>query len=128
VVVGDVNAGRAYFEAKCAGCHSATCDVRGIASRITSPMQLQNAWPAVSRGENLSRKAALERDSWLPRVACCSPATAAAISSALDSRDGKPLWHTRIGNGSNAPETYLVDGKQHVLFAVGDTLYAFTLY
>jgi alcohol dehydrogenase (cytochrome c) len=47
---------------------------------------------------------------------------------ALDSRDGKPLWHTRIGNGSNAPETYLVDGKQHVLFAVGDTLYAFTLY
>jgi alcohol dehydrogenase (cytochrome c) len=47
---------------------------------------------------------------------------------ALDSRDGKPLWHTRIGNGSNAPETYLVDGKQHVLIAVGDTLYAFTLY
>jgi len=47
---------------------------------------------------------------------------------ALDSRDGKPLWHTRIGNGSNAPETYLVDGRQHVLIAVGDTLYAFTLY
>jgi alcohol dehydrogenase (cytochrome c) len=47
---------------------------------------------------------------------------------ALDSRDGSPLWHTRIGNGSNAPETYLVDGKQHVLIAVGDTLYAFTLY
>jgi alcohol dehydrogenase (cytochrome c) len=47
---------------------------------------------------------------------------------ALDSRDGRPLWHTRIGNGSNAPETYLVDGQQHVLIAVGDTLYAFTLY
>jgi alcohol dehydrogenase (cytochrome c) len=47
---------------------------------------------------------------------------------ALDSRDGKPLWHTRIGNGSNAPETYMVDGRQHVLIAVGDTLYAFTLY
>ena len=30
--------------------------------------------------------------------------------------------------GSNAPETYLVDGRQHVLIAVGDTLYAFTLY
>jgi hypothetical protein len=40
----------------------------------------------------------------------------------------KPLWHTRIGNRSNAPETYLVDGRQHVLIAVGDTLYAFTLY
>ena len=47
---------------------------------------------------------------------------------ALDSRDAKPLWHTRIGNASNAPETYLVDGRQHVLIAVGDTLYAFTLY
>ena len=47
---------------------------------------------------------------------------------ALDSRDGKPLWHTRIGNASNAPETYLVDGRQDVLIAVGDTLYAFTLY
>src|SRR5688572_9601170 len=47
---------------------------------------------------------------------------------ALDSRDGKPLWHTRIGNASNAPQTYLLDGRQHLLTAVGDTLYAFTLY
>jgi alcohol dehydrogenase (cytochrome c) len=47
---------------------------------------------------------------------------------ALDSRDGSPLWHTRIGNASNAAQTYLVDGRQHVLVAVGDTLYAFTLY
>jgi alcohol dehydrogenase (cytochrome c) len=29
---------------------------------------------------------------------------------------------------SNAPETYMVDGRQHVLVAAGDTLYAFTLY
>jgi len=27
-----------------------------------------------------------------------------------------------------APQTYLVDGRQHLLIAVGDTLYAFTLY
>jgi outer membrane protein assembly factor BamB len=47
---------------------------------------------------------------------------------ALDARDGKPLWHTRIGNASNAPQTYLVDGRQHVLVAIGDTLYAFVLY
>src|SRR5206468_1566906 len=47
---------------------------------------------------------------------------------ALDSRDGKPLWHTRIGNASNAPESYLLDGRQHILVAVGDTLYAFVLY
>jgi cytochrome c oxidase cbb3-type subunit 3 len=46
VLVGDANAGRAYFEAKCAGCHSATGDLRGIASRIPNPVQLQNTWVA----------------------------------------------------------------------------------
>ena len=45
--------------------------------------------------------------------------------AAFDAADGKPLWHSRIGNISNAPQTYLVDGRQHVLVAVGDTLYAF---
>jgi alcohol dehydrogenase (cytochrome c) len=48
--------------------------------------------------------------------------------TALDSRDGRALWHTRIGNASNAPQTYLLDGRQQLLIAVGDTLYAFNLY
>jgi alcohol dehydrogenase (cytochrome c) len=47
---------------------------------------------------------------------------------AYDPANGTPLWHTQIGQVSNAPETYLVDGRQHVLVAAGDTLYAFTLY
>ena len=47
---------------------------------------------------------------------------------AFDATNGKPLWHTRIGNITNAPQTYMLDGKQYVLVAVGDTLYAFTLY
>jgi cytochrome c oxidase cbb3-type subunit 3 len=46
VVVGDANAGRTYFAAKCAGCHSATGDLRGIGSRLTNPTQLQNTWVA----------------------------------------------------------------------------------
>ncbi|MEO8482979.1 MAG: acido-empty-quinoprotein group A [Acidobacteriota bacterium] len=48
--------------------------------------------------------------------------------AAFDATNGKPLWHSRIGNISNAPQTYSVDGKQHVLVAVGDTLYAFAMY
>ena len=32
------------------GCHSATGDLRGIASRITSPIQLQNTWVAGGTG------------------------------------------------------------------------------
>ena len=47
---------------------------------------------------------------------------------AFDPANGKPLWHTQLGQVSNAPETYLVDGRQHVLVAAGDTLYSFTLY
>ena len=47
---------------------------------------------------------------------------------AFDATNGTPLWHSRIGSPSNAPETYSVDGKQYVLVAVGDTLYAFCLY
>ena len=46
---------------------------------------------------------------------------------AFSASDGTPLWHARIGNPSNASQTYLVDGRQHVLVAVGDTLYAFAL-
>ena len=47
---------------------------------------------------------------------------------AFDATNGKPLWHSRIGNISNAPQTYSIDGRQHVLVAVGDTLYAFAMY
>jgi len=46
---------------------------------------------------------------------------------AFDPANGQPLWHTRIGQVSNAPETYMVDGRQHVLVAAGDSLYAFTI-
>jgi len=47
---------------------------------------------------------------------------------AFDATNGTPLWHSRIGSPSNAPETFSVQGRQHVLVAVGDTLYAFALY
>jgi cytochrome c oxidase cbb3-type subunit 3 len=44
VLVGDAAAGQTYFSAKCAGCHSATGDLQGVAARIADPKQLQNAW------------------------------------------------------------------------------------
>jgi alcohol dehydrogenase (cytochrome c) len=47
---------------------------------------------------------------------------------AFDATNGNPLWHTRIGSPSNAPQTYALDGRQYLLVAVGDTLYSFTLY
>jgi alcohol dehydrogenase (cytochrome c) len=47
---------------------------------------------------------------------------------AFDATNGTPLWHSRIGSPSNAPQTYGLDGKQYVIVAVNDTLYAFSLY
>ena len=44
IVVGDAAAGKAYFDAKCASCHSATGDLQGIATRFNNPVQLQNTW------------------------------------------------------------------------------------
>ena len=46
---------------------------------------------------------------------------------AFDAASGAPLWHARLGTVTNAPETYMLDGKQHVLVAAGDMLYAFRL-
>jgi alcohol dehydrogenase (cytochrome c) len=46
---------------------------------------------------------------------------------AFDAATGTPLWHTRLGSVTNAPQTYLLDGKQYVLAAAGDELFAFRL-
>jgi hypothetical protein len=46
---------------------------------------------------------------------------------ALEADDGDLLWNTRIGNISNARQIYLVDGRQHVLVAAGQQLFAFLM-
>ncbi len=46
---------------------------------------------------------------------------------AYDARTGAPLWNTRIGGVTNPPQTYLLDGRQYLLVAAGDRLYAFVL-
>jgi alcohol dehydrogenase (cytochrome c) len=47
---------------------------------------------------------------------------------AYDPANGKILWHSHLGQVSNAPETYMLDGHQYILVAAGDSLFAFTLY
>lgn len=47
---------------------------------------------------------------------------------ALDPRTGRALWHVNTGEYvGNGPITYELGGHQFVVFASGDTLYAFTL-
>jgi alcohol dehydrogenase (cytochrome c) len=47
---------------------------------------------------------------------------------ALDAGKGNPLWHSRLGQVTNAPETYTLDGHQYVIAAAGDLIFAFGLY
>ena len=44
IVVGDAKAGATLFGAKCGSCHSATGDLRGLATKITDPRLLQQTW------------------------------------------------------------------------------------
>lgn len=44
ILVGDAKAGEAVFAARCASCHSATGDLRGVAARIADEKLLQQTW------------------------------------------------------------------------------------
>ena len=47
--------------------------------------------------------------------------------AAYDQVDGKPVWGTRIGQVTNGPQTYELDGHQYIIAATGDTLWSFLL-
>ena len=47
---------------------------------------------------------------------------------AHDVATGKPLWSTRIGPVTNAPQTFLLGGHQYLIAATGDELWSFMLY
>jgi cytochrome c oxidase cbb3-type subunit III len=46
ILVGDAHRGQVYFDKKCSGCHSATGDLQGFASKITDQKKLQSTWVA----------------------------------------------------------------------------------
>jgi len=46
---------------------------------------------------------------------------------AWDAATGKGLWYSQIGGLSSPPETFLLDGKQHMLFTGANGLYLFVL-
>jgi cytochrome c oxidase cbb3-type subunit III len=46
VLVGNASEGKSYFAVKCAGCHSPTGDLQGIATKIPDPKTLQTTWVA----------------------------------------------------------------------------------
>jgi len=47
---------------------------------------------------------------------------------AHDAFTGKPMWHTHIGEVTNPPQTFMLDGHQYLIVATGDQLWSFVLY
>jgi cytochrome c oxidase cbb3-type subunit 3 len=73
VLVGNASEGQAYFAAKCGGCHSATADLQGIATRIPDPKALQNAWVAGGARGGRGGRGATAPDARTPTVAVILP-------------------------------------------------------
>jgi alcohol dehydrogenase (cytochrome c) len=46
---------------------------------------------------------------------------------AWEAATGKGLWYSQIGGLSSPPETFMLDGKQHMLFSSAGSLYLFVL-
>ena len=44
ILVGNAERGKQYFAKTCAGCHSATGDLSGLAKKVSNPKLLQAAW------------------------------------------------------------------------------------
>ena len=41
---------------------------------------------------------------------------------------GRQLWHAKLSSlVSNTPITYMMDGRQYLVFAANDTMYAYVL-
>jgi outer membrane protein assembly factor BamB len=143
--VGDARAGAAHVEKTCAQCHSAAGDLQGIAtsSRIDGA-----GWHARGRrglGRNVPhghrsparhyRLAASVSDTRHSRRGLLTTTGRLIVGGdtagnlvAHDAESGAPLWHSRIGQVTNAPITYKLGGRQYLLVASDNRLYAFTLY
>jgi hypothetical protein len=44
IVIGNAAAGKQFFAGRCAGCHAAEGDLRGVATRFADPRALQQQW------------------------------------------------------------------------------------
>jgi cytochrome c oxidase cbb3-type subunit III len=72
ILVGDAKSGETLFTAKCSSCHSATGDLRGIASKIADEKQLQQTWLMPGSGG---------RGGGGPRVAAPAPTAIVTLPS-----------------------------------------------
>lgn len=86
IVVGDAQAGQAFFQASCASCHSVTGNLAGIATKFAEARNLQQAWlmPGVPGGRGGGPGGAI---STVPMTAKVTPASGQTVEGRLDRMD-----------------------------------------
>lgn len=110
ILVGNAKAGEAFFAARCASCHSAAGDMKGIATRMTSPRALQNLW--VSGGRAIVRGGGNARPAGAPPRAV----TTATITLPSGEKVTGPLLRlddflVTIGLPDGTPRTFRRTGE-----------------
>ena len=110
IVVGDAKAGEAYFGTKCASCHSASGDLKGIATRAGQPKALQNLW--VSGGRAMARGGGAQRPAGAPR---------AVTTAMVTLPNGESVKGTLLRLDDFLVTIALADGSQRTFSRTGDT-------
>ena len=132
IVVGNAKAGEAYFGAKCASCHSATGDLKGIATRAGQPKALQNLW--VSGGRAIARGGGGMRPVGAPRTVTTATVTLPSGEKAsgtllrlddftvtIAQADGSQRTFRRNGDNPKVDVTDPLEGHRGLLKVLSDT-------
>lgn len=103
IVTGDPKAGESYFQKTCAGCHSVTGNLKGIASRITDAKRLQQTWLLPGSGSG-------RRDASVSKV----PPTTVTVTSDRGKVTGRLLriddFVVSLIDEEGVPRTFTRDG------------------
>jgi mono/diheme cytochrome c family protein len=68
ILTGDVAAGKRFFDAKCASCHSATGNLKGFAEKVPDPRNLQQWWLLPGGGGGRGRGGDVPPPSTVPPI------------------------------------------------------------
>jgi len=109
ILVGDAAAGKSYFDANCASCHSTTGDMAGVAARYATPMALQNAWVAGGGGGRGGRGGG------------ASGRTAKPVTAVVTARDGQRVEGRLVKIDDFLVTLELADGSERTFARSGNT-------
>jgi cytochrome c oxidase cbb3-type subunit 3 len=110
---GKADAGKAYFAAHCASCHSVTGDLAGIGTRDSDPKTLQNALVSGGGGGRGGGRGAPAEDG-------STPANRRTVTLTITMPDGKKIEGRQITRDDFLVTVMEADGTQRTIRRNGD--------